>query len=182
MKTHIKLLAILFFAALYGCTENKTKNSETIDTEIETKNKEIITPEAVILSFQNRYQNAADIAWEMESENKWEAEFTLDSLEYTAVFDSKGTWLETEKQISYDEVTPAAKAVILREIPNFEVDKVEIREKTGDWVYELQMVFKGVVREVVITPEGSIQKNKIVKRAEENDKNGDEEDNDDDDE
>ena len=183
MKTPFKLLAVLFFAVLFGCIENKTKNSETVNSEVETTKTESTTPEAVILSFQDRFQNAQDVEWDMESENEWEAEFTLKGLEYTAVFNNKGTWLETERQIAYDEVTPAAKQVIMREIPNFEVAEVEILERPGDWVYELDMVFKNVVREVVITPEGSIQKNKIVKRSEDDDEyddDDDDEDNDDD--
>jgi hypothetical protein len=68
----------------------------------------------VMRSFQNRCQNAQDVEGNLESEIEWEAEFTLDGFEHTAVCESEGIRLEKERQIAYNEVTPTENKLIMR--------------------------------------------------------------------
>lgn len=60
-------------------------------------------PEGLVTSFQKQYPSASHVKWEKEGAN-FEAEFDLNKVEQSVVFDTKGNMLEMEKEIQVSEL------------------------------------------------------------------------------
>jgi hypothetical protein len=63
-------------------------------------------PAEVTDSFAGRYPHAQSVSWKDNITN-FEADFTLNNYEMSAIFNSKGEWQSSEKKIKFEEL-PAA--------------------------------------------------------------------------
>jgi hypothetical protein len=61
-------------------------------------------PQAVKKALTERFPKAQNIQWEMEGENDYEADFSIEGGNHSAGFDATGKWLETETAIKTSEL------------------------------------------------------------------------------
>lgn len=66
-------------------------------------------PAAVTTAFQQKYPAATNVTWEDRVSN-FQAKFIQDNVMYEARFDKNGTWQETEKNMSFDELPEGIKS------------------------------------------------------------------------
>ena len=60
-------------------------------------------PAEVIAAFQKQFPNVNEVEWEKEDGN-YEAEFKINNIENSALFNSKGDLIETEAEIQLSEL------------------------------------------------------------------------------
>ena len=84
-----QLMMLMFLSALLlcSCAGNKPE-----------------VPEQVLSTFAQMFPGATEMEWEMEDEGNWEVEFEVKDKEFTACFTAAGKWLETEWEVSSDEI------------------------------------------------------------------------------
>lgn len=64
-------------------------------------------PTSVRMAFSKQFPGIHDARWEQEN-GKYEAHFKYRGQQTSALFDDKGTWIETERSISIEALPPAA--------------------------------------------------------------------------
>lgn len=62
------------------------------------------TPSAVSTAFNLKFPNANKIKWDKENAHEYEASFELKGEKYSANFNDKGEWLETESPITFNQL------------------------------------------------------------------------------
>jgi hypothetical protein len=62
------------------------------------------TPTAAKTAFNQKFPNASKVKWDKESSNNYEAEFEWKGVKYSANFNEKGEWLETESLFSFNQL------------------------------------------------------------------------------
>ncbi len=97
-------------------------------------------PATVKTAFSQKFATATDVKWGKESETEWEVEFKLDGKSYSANYDLKGEWLETEYAITANEIPAAIKTIVDKEYAGYKIKESEISETAKGKVYELEMV------------------------------------------
>ena len=78
--------------------------------------------------FQKQYPNSKEVEWEKEGEN-FEAEFELNKIEQSVLFDAKGNILETEVEI---ELSQLPKGVLDYVTTSYKVKSVKEAAKITD--------------------------------------------------
>jgi hypothetical protein len=128
-------------------------------------------PAAVKTAFTQKFPDATGVKWDKESDNEWEAEFKMNGVEYTASFDNKGAWMETEYEISADDIPEAVKMTLEREYANYTVEEPEVSETTDGKVYEFELKSGEEEIKVAIDMNGNVLKKT---QGEEEDEEGEE--------
>ena len=91
-------------------------------------------PTDVVDDFDSRHANSSGIKWEKEG-NYYEAEFTENGVEKEIVYDLDGNWVQTECEISLDDVPQAANDYIAANYPEAKIEEAEsINRAEGDFV------------------------------------------------
>jgi hypothetical protein len=81
-------------------------------------------PAAVKSAFQVKYPKAEKVNWSVEKPGEFEAEFILSSVESSAVFDSKGQFIESETEIKESDLPQAVKAAIAKDFAGYKFGEV----------------------------------------------------------
>lgn len=100
-------------------------------------------PKNVKTAFSQKFAKATDVKWGKEGKTEWEAEFEMDGKEYSANYDLKGNWLETEYAISASEIPAAVKTTIDKDYAGYQMKESEISETAKGKVYEFELA-KGI--------------------------------------
>jgi len=95
MKKSSILLAALFVSA--GAFAQQSHKAEV--------------PQAVKAAFEKQYPNIKKVEWEKEDSN-YEAEFDLNKVEHSVLYDASGKLLETEMEINPSELPEAVKTYV----------------------------------------------------------------------
>ena len=93
--------------------------------QAQEKSKKVDVPAAVKSSFEVKYPKAEKVNWGIEKPGEFEAEFVLNGVESSALFDSKGQFLESETEIKESELPQAIKATIAKELVGYKLGEVE---------------------------------------------------------
>jgi len=75
--------------------------------------------------FAAKFPTAQKVKWGVEKPGEFEAEFTLNGVETSALVDAKGTLLETEAEIKESELPQAVKATIAKDFVGYKLDEIE---------------------------------------------------------
>lgn len=117
------------------------------------------TPLSVTETFVKMFPDAKDVEWTHEDDNTWEAEFEVESKEFSASFSEDGTWIETELEVEIDDIPYEAMETIDSTYADMEVLEASWLE-TADFIgYELELGLRGeeeAALEVRITADGRI--------------------------
>jgi hypothetical protein len=115
-------------------------------------------PANIKTAFSQKFTKATDVKWGREGKTEWEAEFKLDGKLYSANFDTKGNWAETEYSITTSEIPTAVKTTINKEYAAYKIKGSDVSETPKGKVYEVTFL-KGVKSlELVFDLNGKIVK------------------------
>ncbi|MBN2001695.1 PepSY-like domain-containing protein [candidate division KSB1 bacterium] len=131
------LLAVLVFVGLNGCSKAPA-------------------PKAVMEAFEAKFANAQNVKWEMEEQNKWEADFALDGKEFSVCFDGSGQWLETEQEMTKEDLPDTVLQILSAQFQDFEIEEVESVETPETKGYELGIETGGKAIEVFVDESGKL--------------------------
>ncbi len=96
-------------------------------------------PSEVQDAFNKKFPDATMVKWDKESESEWEAEFQLAGTKYTASFDPTGQWMESEYEISSNDIPAAVAQTLETEFASYEIEKSEVTENAEGKVYEFEL-------------------------------------------
>jgi hypothetical protein len=152
MKTQILILAATLVIGFTACSQSG-KNA----------------PAPVKSAFSQKFPGATRVKWGRENDREWEAEFQMSGKNYSANFSNEGTWMETEYEVSIEELPSAVKATLDRESAGLKIKLSEVTETNNEKAFEFVMR-KGETRtELVIDNTGTIVKKEQLKEEDEND-------------
>jgi hypothetical protein len=110
-----------------------------ISANAQEKQNKTTPPEAVKSAFTAKYPEAEKIHWGVEKPGEFEAEFRLNGVESSALFNSKGEFLESETGIKESELPQAVKAAIAKDFTGFKIEEVEkSSDAKGVLTYEME--------------------------------------------
>ena len=127
-------------------------------------------PAKVKTAFAEKFPNAKKISWDKENATEWEAEFKMNGKEYSANFDNKGSWKETEYRINKSDIPSAVKSTLDKDFKGYKIEVAEVSETVDGKVYEFMIEKGNSDMEVVINSYGKLVKKEVRK---ENDEDGD---------
>ena len=70
-------------------------------------------PENVANTFRQKYPNAPEPTWEVDTNGSYEANYRIDGAKYRADFTKEGIWTETENNIDFNELPPDVRSEYL---------------------------------------------------------------------
>lgn len=126
-------------------------------------------PKAVADAFAQKFPDISKVKWDKENDTEWEAEFKLNSVEYSAIFENNGTWKETEHEINMSEIPEAVTAVLTIDYADYKVKESEISETSEGMVYEFEIKNGKTEMEIAIDKSGRVTKKEEKHKDTEND-------------
>ncbi len=109
--------------------------------KIQTKD----VPDAVRMSLHKRYPNASKVEWENEKGN-YEASFELSEAEYSILLNNTGSILETEVEITTDELPANIKAYVSEHYAGQKIkEAARITDAKGNVSYEAEIKGKELI-------------------------------------
>ena len=131
-------------------------------------------PEDAKNDLKKRFPNASAANWSKEA-NGFEAEWKDNGREIAVVYDKRGIWVATEREIEHAILPDAVFKGLAEAMPGAQLLEAKSVERPNQsMAYELEVKQSGKVKEVLLDGEG-----KVLKTT--NDEEGQEGDNDDDD-
>jgi hypothetical protein len=121
-------------------------------------------PENVKKEFAKKYPAAQAVKWASEEANEWEAEFKVNGTEMSASFDNKGTWLETETEITSKDLPEAITNTLAKDFAGFKTGEMSTIEDPKMKGYELALKKGETSLEVVFDNSGKVIKKTEVKK------------------
>lgn len=119
--------SILFLALGFAAT---TANAQKI--------QEKAVPIPVKTTFTTTYPKTEVEAWELEDGN-YEAKFDYNKIDYSVLYDAKGTVLETEMEIKTTELPKAVSDYIAKNVADKKIkEAAKITDAKGTVTYEAQ--------------------------------------------
>jgi hypothetical protein len=119
--------------------------------------QKIPVPQAANDAFAAKFPNAEKIKWDKENSSEFEANFTLEGTQMSAVFTNDGTWKETETTI---DISQLPQPVIDSVNHNYSGGKLfgasKIVRADGSTVYEADIKIKKKKKEVLFDEKGNI--------------------------
>jgi hypothetical protein len=96
-------------------------------------------PAAAKAGFTAKFPTAQKVKWSVEKPGEFEAEFTLNGVETSALVDANGTLLETEAEIKESELPQSVKATIAKDFAGYKLDEIEkATDAKGITTYEME--------------------------------------------
>ena len=127
-------------------------------------------PEKVKTSFEQKFPDAKNVEWAMENDTEWEAEFTMNGVEYSSNFTVDGEWTETEFEMKISELPEAVQIVIGSDYSDYNIDGIESSETKEGKIYEIALEKGESNVELSISEEGVIINKVTVEENEEDSK------------
>lgn len=115
-------------------------------------------PAKVKTSFDQKFPGTQKVKWSKENSTEWEAEFKMSGKEYSANYNNDGTWMETEYEISVNEIPIAVSKTLGKEFPGYKLVESEISETAKGKLYEFEIKTGAKKQEVALDENGVIQK------------------------
>ena len=122
-----------------------------------TNQKEEKIPAAAKSGFAAKFPTAQKVKWSVEKPGEFEAEFTLNKVETSALFDAKGNLLETETEIKENELPQAVMATLAKDFAGYKLDEIEKAiDAKGTVSYEMEAVKGKEKLEIVFDASGKL--------------------------
>jgi hypothetical protein len=158
MKTQILILTVTLLLGFTDCGQSG-KN----------------VPDPVKSAFSQKFPGATMVKWGRENDREWEAEFQMNGKNYSANFSNEGTWMETEYEVSIEELPSAVKSTLDRESAGLKIKLSEVTETENGTAFEFVLRKGETGTELVIDNTGTIVKKEQLKEEDENDETEEEE-------
>lgn len=96
-------------------------------------------PAAAKSGFAAKFPTAQKAKWSIEKPGEFEAEFTQNGVETSALFDAKGNLLETESEIKENELPATVKAALAKDFSDYKLDEIEkVTDAKGTVSFEME--------------------------------------------
>lgn len=141
----MKNLVLVFAATLLISVTACAQNPKDLPTKVKT-------------AFDQKFPGAEKVKWSKENATEWEAEFKLAGKEYSANYSVDGNWMETEYEISADQIPAAVTQTLSKKFPGYKLVESEISETAKGKVYEFEIKTGSKKTEVALDENGVIQK------------------------
>jgi Putative beta-lactamase-inhibitor-like, PepSY-like len=103
------------------------------------KVKAVDLPKAVKEAFATKYPKIKSVKWEKEEAN-YEAEFDLNKIESSAVFQAYGTFKELEQEIKIAELPKTVSEYCTKNFASYKLSEAaKITDANGKLMYEAEM-------------------------------------------
>lgn len=127
-------------------------------------------PVAAKSGFAAKFPTAQKVKWSIEKPGEFEAEFILNSVENSALFDAKGTLLETETEIKESELPQAVKATLAKDFAGYKLDEIEkATDMKGTVTYEMEVAKGKDKLEISFDANGKLLGKELLKEEKEKD-------------
>jgi len=114
-------------------------------------------PSVVQNAVQTKFSNAVNIEWEKKKTGLYEAEFAINSTEYTAWLDATGKLVAYKLGIKENELPAIITSAITREHAGYRIDDADKIEKDGITYYQVELDAKGKKdRNLVFSADGKM--------------------------
>ncbi|MBC3538542.1 PepSY-like domain-containing protein [Rufibacter sediminis] len=138
MKT-IFLAMLASSGTLWGCSQQLTGTH---------------LPSLVQNALQVKFPAAQNIEWEKEG-NLYEAEFTVNLVEHTALVDATGKVMSYKQDITSAQLPETVTVALKRDYQAFQMDELEKVEKDGQVVYQVELENANEEVKKVYAPDGT---------------------------
>ncbi|HVT40327.1 MAG TPA: PepSY-like domain-containing protein [Gemmatimonadaceae bacterium] len=97
-------------------------------------------PAVVRRAQTTRFPAAVKTAWKLKSDRSYEAEFTLKGVGVAVKYDSTGMWLETETDITRQQVPPRLLDSLIRQFPGYRIIETQhLEPRSGPPLFEIHL-------------------------------------------
>jgi uncharacterized membrane protein YkoI len=93
----------------------------------------------------------------------------MNNNEYSANFNNKGNWLETEYEFEMKDIPAAVKSTLDNEFASYEIEENEVSENAEGTFYEFELEKDETEMEVVIDQSGKVVKKEVETEDDEED-------------
>jgi hypothetical protein len=136
----MKKLLVLFFIACVGITASAQNTT---------------LPDAVSNAFSQKFPKAKKVKWTPEDVGEYEADFEMDSLTISAMFDVKGNWLITETDIPVIKTPQSILLAIKKNYPKAKIRKgAKIEHAKKGVYYEIEIKTSDKTEDVYFYEDG----------------------------
>lgn len=126
-------------------------------------------PTAVLTTFKTKFPAADKVAWEMENNSEYEADFTIDGKKKSATFLKSGQWKQTEVEIPLSELPKAVTEAIAANFSGFKTEEAEKAETANGTAYEVKIKKGKLAYDVMVAGSGKVLKKMVNKDANQRD-------------
>jgi len=127
-------------------------------------------PAAAKSGIAAKFPTAQKVKWGVEKPGEFEAEFTLNGVETSALVDAKGTLLETETEINAKELPQAIKAILAKDFTEYKFDEIEkVTDAKGVTTFEMEAAKGKDKLEISFDVNGKLLKKEALKGEKERD-------------
>lgn len=124
----------------------------------EKKDKKVEAPAAVKAAFLRDYTAATKVNWSAEG-TSFEAEFMLNNVEYSAVYDNNGQRKEVEMSIKVADLTQTSRDYIKDHYAGYKITEAsKITGESGNISYEAELTKGKEVMDVIFDVNGRFSK------------------------
>lgn len=135
----------------------------------ETKKVEV--PAAAKTAFTAKFPQAQKVEWGMEKAGEYEAEFVLNGVESSAVYDAKGNLIETETEIKQNDLPQPVKTALAKDFAGYKIGEIaKNTDAKGVVVYELEASKDKKSYDLVFDNTGKLTKKEESKEGKEEEK------------
>jgi len=113
-------------------------------------------PSVVLNAVTSAYPSATNIDWEKQKDI-YEAEFDIDTKDYTVLLSSTGNVLKTKYDVAETELPAAIKNLISSNYKNYILDDVDVVEQNGRKYYQVELDGKLTDKKLVLDEAGKEQ-------------------------
>ena len=97
-------------------------------------------PTVVRAGYASRFPGTRKVEWKRKSDRSYEAEFDLHGIGIAAKFDSTGTWLETESDITAQQIPAAVNHAVGRSFKGYAIiERQRLERRSGPTLFELHL-------------------------------------------
>lgn len=157
-----RLLILLSLVAFLSSCHHGHRYDKWNSGREENENK-VIVPSVTKSAFEKHFPKAKKVEWSLEKADEYEAEFLINKSELSAVFDSKGSLLETETPIVETELPQAVKDSLSKEFAGYDLYKTEKIDSKGVISYGMEVK---KTANVSFDANGKLIKNEVKKGKE----------------
>lgn len=112
-------------------------------------------PSSISTAFNNAFMNAENVSWEMDYDN-YVAKFKKNKVEMTASYNKDGKWLRTETPVTHSSMPPEVKSCLTKQFDTYKENDIEKIDKPDGVCYEIDVEYKQMNYDVVISDKGEL--------------------------
>ena len=113
-------------------------------------------PQKVLNTFSQKFKNVSSLKWIMEDATIWQAEFQMKEQQYSAVFDTDGTWKYTEYKIETKALPKAIVKTISSEFEDYSIGEIEVTETQRNTIYRINLENDDESMQIIIDSNGNL--------------------------